>query len=222
MKDMTRIIALWSILLIVGCKEKIDYDLLRFDDFSEKPAIKRSSEAKKRLLFAKSLYLNKQDDPSPFLIYASLGKPEGKDYYNIVFLYYNEDKDLLGIGIQEKWLDENGKVVKQNEDTFPIFLSCEIMEPLAFCIQEVDLRDNLKNDYKQMWEEYQKADIPKTTTWQETLVPPVVVSFPEKNKEIYIWLYDRKGNTSEKLKLEMRENTKTDINDPNSIQKTED
>jgi hypothetical protein len=217
MKDMTRIMTLCGVLLILGCKEKkTDYDLLRFDDFLERPIAKRSSEVRNKILLAKNLYLNKQDDPVPLFIYASIDKPKEKDNYDIVFLYYDEDKDLLGIGIQEKWFDENGNVVKEIEDTFPTFLSCEIMEPLAFCIQGVALRDSLKIDYKQMWEEYQKKDIPKTTTWQETLTPPVVVSLPEKNKEIYIWLYDSKGNTSEKLKLELRENIESRGTDPNN------
>jgi hypothetical protein len=223
MKNVARILVLGGILMIVGCKEKkTDYDLLRFDEYLEKPIAKRSSEVRDKILFAKSLYQNKQNDPVPLLIYADISKAKGKDDYDIVVLYYDEDKDLLGIGIQEKWYDQSGKLLYAIEDLYPNYVHTIMMSPFSVCFQGIIFRGSQEVNYKQMWEEYQKKDITKTTTWQETLTPPVVVSLPEKDKEIYVWLYDKKGNTSGKLKLELRENIKTDINDSNSIQKTED
>ena len=113
------IISLW----LTGCKKTPmlgDHNMAQFERWSRRPW---AADAKERLQYAIDTYKNKTMDRTPILVRAVLGKPVGSEEIEIYLFVLDEDKDLLGLTVNEVSQDPNGTPVALEED-YPIFAHC--------------------------------------------------------------------------------------------------
>jgi hypothetical protein len=110
-----------------------------------------------------------------------------------------EDKDLLGLGVVERFKDGT-----ERSEEYPVYVHAGSTRVVRPGIIPVYLRDEGQQKDESRWEEYVRGD--KIDKWSmghtggryylDTL-PPVYVSLPDPNKvDVLVYLYDRRGNKS--------------------------
>jgi hypothetical protein len=175
-------------------------------------AIKRGFDVEEKSVeLALSKWQNGRMDREPIMLWAQLGKPIGMETKDLTFFTFDEDKDIVGFGIVEEYIDANGlrtTLTEEYETTangpYP---PDEAVQAFAF---QVQIRDaGQRKDVKQ-WNEYLDAksrDVkagrelpPVGKTWHA--MPPIWISMPEPNRvEVYVYVYDRQGHKSERIRV---------------------
>ena len=152
-----------------------------------------------------SKYENKIIDTNPVLIYALLTRPIESDY-DIDLLIYHEGEDLLGIGINETYIDSNGLETELIEE-YPVFLFLSPKKGAIPWMIPTKIRDSDQIKSEQRWKEYTFGEgiemdkIWDAEYWTSSL-PEVWISIPEPNKvEVEVYLYDKAGNKSKPVKV---------------------
>jgi len=164
-------------------------------------------DMKKQIEIAQEMWQNGKVDREPILISADLTKAEGTEDIYIGLITFDEDTDVIGIGIKEEYINPNNLKTTLTEE-YPAFvyrMSPDVDE-LRLC--PVQIRNDSQRKSNQQWEEYIKGEgidvstLKNTIRWRQTL-PPVWVSIPDPNHtHVQVYIYDKAGNKSKPIKLE--------------------
>ena len=187
-------ISMLMMLFTLGCKEKktID-DILVYgsrDEIINNP--KYPEDAKQLAEQAIQLWDNDRVDEEPVLIFAAISSVEGREDKSLTVIYYDENKDLLGIIIEEySHIDNENTILIEkypifNYDSF-LYVTDYVGPPKIILRQDGMLKD------EKQWEFF--------LTPEASHMPPVIISLPSEKIDVYINLYDRQGNKSNKVKL---------------------
>jgi len=182
------------VVLNSGCDRNSVYGTL--DSLKENAPI----DMKQRIEMAQKMWQNGKADLEPILISACLTKAEGRERIYIGLITFDEDTDVIGIGIKEQYIDPNNLKTTLTEE-YPAFvyrMSPEVDE-LRLC--PVQIRSNSQRKSTQKWEEYIKGEgidvstLKHTERWRETL-PPVWVSFPDPNHvHVQVYIFSSKSRS---------------------------
>ncbi len=188
---------------ISGCRRDPVVEWLEHSKENAKAKGFRDVEERCELCLSK--WQNRTLDPEPVLVLVSLGRVVARGM-NLLFEAFDEDKDVIGLGIKEEYTDANGLKTLLTEE-YPAFvhrMTSDVM-PLRFC--DVQIRYAGQRKDAQRWEQYVNGEgidvssLRSTERWIETL-PTVWISIPEPNKvDVYVYVYDRAGHKSEPLRL---------------------
>lgn len=195
------------IILILGlssCKRDSVLDGLK--NLKEETKAKGRVADEKRVEVALSKWQNRTVDPEPILITAVMNKPIGYEDMYIGMFTFDENVDVLGLGINEEYTDVNGIKTTVTEE-YSVFVHRMKPEVVDLRLFPVQIRDASQRKDKQRWDEYIKGegidfnDIRRLKRWRETL-PPIWISIPEPNTvEVQVYIYDQAGNKSIPIKL---------------------
>ena len=192
------------VLGISGCKR--DGVLSGLKHIKEKAKAKGRGADEQRVELAMSKWQNHTLDPEPILITAGINKPIGYEDMYIGMFTFDEDMDVLGLGIIEDYSDVNGLETTLTEE-YPVFVYRMKPEVLDLRLFPVQIRDAGQRKNEKRWNEYIKGegidvnDVRRLKHWRETL-PPVWVSNPEPNKvNVFVYIYDQEGHKSVPIKL---------------------
>jgi hypothetical protein len=156
---------------------------------------KHSDEAKQLAEQAILLWENDKLDSKPILIEAVIScssKEKNRKYLGLSC--YDEDKDLAGIIVEERSLgNDNDDVLVEK-----YLVDNNDFCPYVFDIIIIDIIPRAKGLLKK---DELGGEITSSGLSETLLFPPVLVSFPSKEVYVYITLYDRQGNKSNKVKL---------------------
>jgi hypothetical protein len=155
------------------------------------------SGAKQRVQLALSKWQNGVLDREPILL------AQGAPVPDLALFAFDEDKDLLGIGVIERYKDG----VERSEE-YPVYVHARPFRVMDKRPVPVHLRDKGQQKDESLWEEYIRGD--KIDKWsmrhvdgyyQDTM-PPVYVSLPDPNNvDVRMYLYDRHGSKSAPVEL---------------------
>jgi len=192
-----------------GCKpDSVLRELNRLKD----AAIKQGFDVEeKRAELALSKWQNGRLDREPILLWAELVKPIGMEAKDLAFFTFDEDKDIVGFGIVEEYVDANGlrtTLTEEYETTEKGPYPPDDSVP-AF-IFPVQIRDAGQRKDVQKWNEYLEAksnDVkagrelpPVGKAWH--VMPPIWISIPEPNHVyVYVYVYDRQGHKAERIRV---------------------
>jgi hypothetical protein len=192
------------VLGISGCRR--DDVVSSLNLIKEKAKAKGRGADEKRVEVALSKWHNRTVDPEPILITAVMNKPIGNEDMYIGMFTFDEDVDVLGLGINEEYTDVNAIKTTVTEE-YPVFAHRMKPEVVDLRLFPVQIRDDGQRKDKQRWDEYIKGEgidintVRRLKYWRETL-PQVWVSIPEPNTvKVYVYIYDKAGNKSEPIKL---------------------
>lgn len=208
-----------------GCKrQKEDKRKFIFDhavsSLTDTVNTHKSSDFAKRAKVALSKLKNGVLDTKPIILHASLEWIEPNDDPGLFLTYFDEDSDLRGLRIKEQYVDPNG-MTKILEEDYPLFVNALdglIWESARFPVQ---FRDKNQRKDKLLWlecvnknldglirkyidkkQQDDPASFVRKVTWKEEDMPPVYVSVPDPNVlNVFISIYDRSGNESERVEL---------------------
>ncbi len=162
------------------------------------------SAAEQRRQLALSKWQNGVLDREPILLAAILTRVVGAHVPASVVFGYDEDKDLLGLGVVERYKDGT-----ERSEEYPVYVHADSTRIVCPGSMPVYLRDKGQQKDQSRWEEYVRGD--KIDKWsmghtggeyyRDTL-PPVYVSLPDPNGvDVLVYLYDRRGNKSSLVEL---------------------
>jgi hypothetical protein len=228
MKDIINICCLMFILhfitMGIGCNKNNPPEVPKDEILSklnwiENVFLKNNAlpESNQLVNMAISKWQNGALDPEPFLLYNQLHefrndfKDSNFKSASLSFYIYDEEKDIVGLIIEEEHTDSQGTNTSFQEN-YPIFLHYVQKNVLRLIDIKVYMRNgNKKNEEK--WQEYANKSIEQlknefksgknmiNTPFIDTL-PKVWISIPEPNKvNVNLYVYDKNGNISQPLKL---------------------
>lgn len=188
-----------------------------------------SSDARERADLAVSQWENGILDTVPILINACLSRAEGCTEIMLILPIFDEDMDVLGFGIKEWHVKQNGQI-ETIEENYSVYAHTPFSDVMDLHWVPVKNRTASKQKDPNLWEEYVHSDcneifqefinseqvekaiykiylcpdvnvLDLSSVWAATL-PPIWVSIPEPNKvDVWVWIYDKDGNKSEPVKL---------------------
>jgi len=157
-------------------------------------------------------------DTEPILLMAIiyLADPNSQPYVDIT--YFDENNDLRGLRIKERYIDSDGSITTLEED-YPVFVNTLNTLTTMSSYFPIHFRDKNQCKDKQLWLEYvnrnldelirlnideRKQDISSTrlknVKFEKT--PPIYISIPDPNRvQVEISIYDREGNESDSIEL---------------------
>jgi hypothetical protein len=189
--------------VISGCRRDPLVDALERQ--KEETKAKGFREFEEHCELALSRLRNRVLDPEPILVIALLGRVTASGRY-LYLETFDEDRDIVGLGIREQYNDANGLKTLLTEE-YPAFVHRMSSELLLSRLCPVKIRDGDQRKNEQRWDEYVKGEgidvnSPRAIErWTETL-PLVWISIPEPNKvDVYVYVYDRAGRKSEPFRL---------------------
>ena len=191
------------ILFVVSCKENDD----EFDTraFLERIKIQFSSKNENDIVgnieTAISKYENKQLDQTPIIIWAFLLYNTGGEPSNLDIECYDEQKDIVGIGIKEKSIDSDGKEIILIEE-YPVLTHRKRPWITSGIGVPVKIRNTGQRKSEQKWNDYIKAEGIEqldVKDWRDNL-PDIWISMQEPNQvEVEMYIYDKEGNKSNSI-----------------------
>ena len=164
------------------------------------------ADVRQRAALAISRWENGMRNPRPIVIIASLTQTVGSEETDFTIVVFDEDKDIIGIGVRETHILPSG-AEDVIDETYPIAIHApydfDDIVNLYWLPFEIRTANQRKDDH--LWETYVNRK-PETfrglnMKWK-AVVPPAWVSIPEPNKvDVWVYAYDRAGNKSEAVKL---------------------
>ncbi len=191
-------------LFLTGCKDSSFDEILEDIEFTVnkiKQKFQEYPDVKERADLLIPRWENQVIDPEPILVWTYLAKVRQDDNsfsYNISLFIYDEDMDVLGMGITEEHISvHNQKEII--EELYPFYFHCNYSgHPQFGYWNPVEIRIERKTKNEKKWKEFVAI---KRSAWADT-VPPICVSIPEYGKkDVWVWIYDRQGNKSRPIKL---------------------
>ena len=193
--------------VLPGCKGDPVVDDLK----AIKPGVGPSemSLVVERTDLALSKWRNHKVDPEPILIFALLSSPAGVSQVDLAFGAYDEDKDIVGIGVKEDYTDANGSKTSRL-DEYPAMAHRRQDTVVVLCRLPVQIRNAGQGMERQRWQDYANgegmaadaAPLAGDMTASRRTLPPVWVSLPEPNRvDVYVYAYDRAGHKSDPVRL---------------------
>jgi len=188
---------------ISGCRRDPLVDGL--ERHKEEAKAKGFREVEEHCELALSRLRNRVLDPEPILVMPLLGRVTPSGRY-LLLETFDEDRDIVGLGIREEYNDANGLQTLLTEE-YPAFVHRMSSELLLSRPCPVKIRDGDQRKNEQRWDEYVKGEgidvnSPRAIErWTETL-PPVWISIPDPNRvDVYVYVYDKAGHKSDLVKL---------------------
>jgi hypothetical protein len=146
-------------------------------------------------------------DPEPILLFVQLSRPVGYESVRIGLLIFDEDKDVLGFGVRERYVDANGLRSERLEE-YPLFIHEIWQDVLKARSIPVQVRDKGQQKDSQAWEAYvrgqgiDKDRAMKSESYYIDTLPPIWISAPDPNRvDVYVYLYDREDHKSEAVRV---------------------
>ena len=193
-----KILLLFSISMVIclsGCKKKGTVDDLTAVRLHRivinNP--KHPKEARQLAERAVLLWDNDKVDSEPVLIEAVISSSKEKNDKYLGVIYYDEDKDLLGIIVEERPRSNDDVVLIEK---YPIYNDESCPYVVDVVGTEITLRAKGVLKDEKLWDEFSSSELSETL-----MAPPVLISLPSEEIDVYITLYDRQGNQSNKVKL---------------------
>lgn len=198
-------------LLVIGCKKKpestmSDKLVLHMLGNLKTSSVSKFKDITEQVDHCISLWENEVLDAKPTLFFAAITKHGTDTVFNLYT--YDEDKDIMGIRIQEEYIGEDGS--KENiDEKYPVFESMvfKFVVGTPWCFFKI--RDDLsvKKD-EEKWKVWREAVESNSQEFlekyenNEELIPRAYASIPVPGKvDVWISVYDRAGNESESIKL---------------------
>ena len=189
--------------VISGCKGDPLVDGL--ERHKEEAKAKGFIDVERHCELALSRLRNRVLDPEPILVVALLGRVTRSGRY-LLPETFDEDRDIVRLGIREEYNDANGLQTLLTEE-YPAFVHRMSSELLLSRPCPVKIRDGDQRKNAQLWDEYVKGEgidvssLQSRDHWIETL-PAVWISIPEPNRvDVYVYVYDKAGHKSDPVKL---------------------
>jgi len=209
MSTFARLLLIGAMLAAGGTGCKHDPALRELNRLKENAIKKGFNVEEQRVELALSKWQNGRLDSEPIMLRAELGKPIRMEIKNLTFFTFDEDKDIVGFGIVEEYVDANGLRTTLTEEYKTTgngpYPPDEAVQAFAF---QVQIRDAGQRKDVQQWNEYLEAksrDVeagrelpPVGKAWH--VMPPIWISIPEPNRvDVYLHVYDRQGHKSERI-----------------------
>ena len=140
---------------------------------------------------------NKKQDTVPILFFAEVRRPKDREQIYLYLAFYDEDANLLGIGIREK----SNNPDKCMEERYPIYI--EHSQPAAWQailpVSERRNKDQCKDET--VWSLYMRSE--GGFSISEEKIPIIWISLSDYKDDMpEVFLYDKDGNVSEFLQIE--------------------
>ena len=127
---------------------------------------------------------------------------------HLAVILYDEDKDVLGLGVHEQYTDPNGRRSERLEE-YPLFVHRQVWEDVVHARSiRVHIRDAGQQKDSQAWEAYVRGEemnrerVGKSVSYYEETLPPVWISAPDPNRvSVNMYLYDRQGHKSAEVEV---------------------
>jgi len=192
-----RVVRILLLIAIVfsGCgnNRSVDPVLLQFELIGDDiPPRADANDVKARLEKARLQWQNGEIDPEPVIFYAMFISPRPGPYALWVSIF-DEDKDMVGLGIRQERIGQNGqRIVRQEQYPVYVHIAPFFDELLRESVVPVRIRDAGQAMDAQQWANYMRAEAAEagegvfsktaylSSHWEETL-PPVWISFPDPN-----------------------------------------
>lgn len=134
-------------------------------------------------------------DPTPDLVAARYRPSKAGDEVPLLLVISDEDADIAGLRIKEKHKRAGGGMTELYEE-YPAFVNKSIACTVLFV--KIRWRNNAQKKNEQEWEEY----VQRGGTWGKDPAPPIWISMASPpDVEVDVWVYDRAGNESNKMRL---------------------
>jgi hypothetical protein len=192
-----------------GCRrDPVLGALKRFDEYAKE---KGGDVEKQHAALTLSKWQNHRLDGEPILLVAQLGNPTGTEIVKLNLLTFDEDQDIIGLGIVEEHFDVNGSKTTLTEE-YPAL--GPLMDPEDTALQvlypTVQIRSAGQRKDVEQWKEYINAkpmniharrdEIPSGYRWPD--MPPIWISIPEPNHvDVHVYIYDEEGHKSDPLRV---------------------
>ena len=203
MNDL-RFVGMLLLLAVIatGCKRSVSVVATQLEWVVESmPPTADANDVQARTQRALAMWDNGVMDREPVIFYAVLAHPT--DLPNaLVISMYDEDNDIVGIGVREERVCEDGRILLRDEQ-YPIYVHNRGEgELLDEAVVPVRIRDGGQEMDIRQWEAYARAEGDHLfTNWSEML-PPVWVSPPgSKEVDVYVYVYDQAGHKSRPARL---------------------
>jgi hypothetical protein len=162
------------------------------------------NDARRRADLAISKWQNGLVDPEPIVVNACLTRFEGYDEIDFAIMIFDEDRDVVGVGISERPVEASARN-DRIEETYPVYFHTPFVDVADLHMVPFRVRTADKRKDEQLWQKYLESNyeelLQKHGSWEAT-VPPVWLSIPEPNKvDVWVYVYDKAGNKSEPVKL---------------------
>ena len=157
-------------------------------------------------------------DKEPILLMAVIYCGEPNNQPNVDITYFDENNDLRGLHIKERYIDPNRSITTLEED-YPVFVNTLYTPTTMSTNFPIHFRNKNQHKDEYLWLEYvnrnldelirlnieeRKNDVSrnrvKNLKFEKT--PPIYISIPDPNRvEVEISVYDREGNESDRIEL---------------------
>jgi hypothetical protein len=205
--DMLQIAAM-CLIAGSGCECEGSKDRAQDPVVTELERHRSSKDAaiRERIELALSMRENNIMDSQPVLIVANAVYSAGYQKDMLYMMTYDEDRDIIGIGIRE----ERGPADREKSifvEEYPIFVHYPRGGPLQYRNVPIHFRHSGQRKNDQQWQDYvegkgfDKDSITNRTRFWETL-PPIYLSVPEPNNvDVFVYVYDHAGHKSDAFRL---------------------
>jgi hypothetical protein len=153
-----------------------------------------------------SLRTNNLTDSRPVLLYAKLSRNATPEPPMVWLCVYDEDVDILGLGVQEQYIGADGESAALVEE-YPVFIHRPPSGSYDYHAVPVQVRDAGQRKDAMLWDRYAAGEgidtgrIGNVKYYRQTL-PPVWMSVADLDSlDVHCYLYDRAGNRSEAVPI---------------------
>lgn len=192
-------------IIFLGCPKKVSMlsDREAMEEVVSRSGFSIYEEVPKNLDLMISQFENQKINPEPVIVIAALIGTEEINPKGLNIFCYDEDKDVIGIGIKEKYTDSNGIVTNLIEE-YPVAYFRKYPTNIPALAVPIDIRNSNQRKSEKDWKDYidsQNIVADNRQDWYSTL-PIVWISMPEPNKtEVEVYVYDRGGHKSNSTKV---------------------
>jgi hypothetical protein len=144
------------------------------------------------------MWKNSELDENPVLIEAVLIDSADIEGMDLGLVFFDEDKDVLGIQLEERSIPSGE--VKIFED-YPTYYYTYFNNPVYFGVLPIHMRSKDAKKDDEEWKKYFEESFPMRSDLESISIPTIYISIPDEQTEVYVSVYDRKGNKSNKVKL---------------------
>ena len=211
-KHLLLITILFAVIFVAGCKNTEDDTIYSLKSLKAKLERKGVSDRERSVLVridkAISEYEDKKTDTIPILFYAGVSHPKERQEIYLQLAYYDEDSNILGLGIREKANNQYNFI----EERYPIYIQ-QSPPPVWSSLLPIQKRtDNQRKD-ETAWSLYMRGE--GELSYPEFMqkkgpsflgkfkIPPIWLSLPDNpNSMPEVFVYDKDGNVSEFITIE--------------------
>lgn len=202
------VIYILIVFFLCGCKDSKTQTTKREEEIILNASIRscenqlsRTDLSENKRLLIKSVLENRKNktvEVEPILVEAFIFEAKNKRDYYLILWISDEEGDLEGIRIKDSCLLQSDQVTVLEED-YPVFRGGKIHMMADYHIIPVKIRQSDERKPDKEWSGYNGRDVVSLK-----LAPDIWISIPKPDKQVEVLVYDRAGNTSERIKVENR------------------